>query len=122
MVIIQCLLDAPLIFCSRKCHIIYRYGDQRTGESVHLLEHDKIDLKPEEGDCNVSDFCRVSIFKLASAAEDEFPRNVLETELRRGQPTDTWYCSNCGCLNVSYYERCPVCNIGLLPQNVTWNF
>ncbi|CAI6341099.1 unnamed protein product [Periconia digitata] len=28
------------------------------------------------------------------------------------QPTDTWYCSNCEALNMSYYDRCPVCEIG----------
>lgn len=106
--------------CSRKCHIIYRYGIKQASNRVHFLEDEEIDLTPEDGDCLVSDFCRVSIFEPTGSTEQESKRKVEETEKaqpsrslhsRAGLPAPgTWYCSNCLAANSGLTsDLCPVC-------------
>lgn len=118
-----------LTFRSRKCHISYRYGFDKLGKRVHLLEDDGIEdlVSSEEGDCNVSDFCRVSIVEPTSAPKEEGKtqsakkhKSKKSTSLRtRGgsgnwagtMAEGTWYSSTCGASNSPLTPNfCPLCN------------
>lgn len=65
--------SALLMFHSQNCHITYRYGFAQAGERIHFLEDGGIgDLMAfEDGDCNVFDFCRVSIVEPKSTRKVE---------------------------------------------------
>ena len=106
--------------CTRKCHIIYRYGIKQASNRVHFLEDEEIDLTPEDGDCLVSDFCRVSIFEPTGSTEHGSKGKVEETEKtqlsrslhsRTGLPAlGAWYCTNCRAANSLFMlDFCSVC-------------
>jgi hypothetical protein len=114
------LRSTSLTFRSQKCHIAYRYGLGQANDRIHLLEDGGIDdlLAPEEGDCNVSDFCRVSIVEPTRTRELKSMSQVVKKhESHRyrsgvaGFPAEgSWACYQCGASNSNLTPGfCPVC-------------
>jgi len=111
--------STSLTFHSQTCYITYRYGLGQAGDRIHFLEDDGIGdlLASEEGDCNVSDFCRVSIVepaitqKVESISQAVKKHEAHDLKLPAGSPlVGSWTCSECGASNSGLTpDMCPVC-------------
>ena len=72
-------------------------------------------LSFEEGECNVSDFCRVSIVEPKSTSKEELnlkPEAVTDHAAHDHIPRvgGTWTCAECGASNSNITaDFCPVC-------------